>query len=95
MPKQIVRTTPDQWKRVGKETQESRYHRVHAQKDLADDAWRFVAVRRGDGVNGCTVLGQYETAAEARARCEADEYAFRWDAIDVAREKGFSVKGKR
>lgn len=78
MPSKAVRTTPEQWRRVGAETQESRGHRVQAQRDCVDDAWRFIAVRRGDGIHECKVLGSYETAQEARARCEADEYEFHW-----------------
>jgi hypothetical protein len=78
MPSSKVKTTPEQWRRVGAETQESRYHRVQAQRDLVDEAWRFVAVRRGDGIRPCVVLGTHEKASEARAQCEADEYEFHW-----------------
>lgn len=85
MPSERVRTTPDQWKRIGPESQESRAHRVHAQKDLVADAWRFVAVRKGDGIHECKLLGTFDTAKEARAVCEADEYEFHWPEQSDAR----------
>ncbi len=77
MPSSKVKTTPDSWRRVATETQESKGHRVHAQKDI-EQGWVFVAVRKGDGIHPCKVLGQFEKASEARACCEADEYEFHW-----------------
>lgn len=81
MPSERVRTRPEDWKRVATETQESKHHRVHAQRDLVDEAWRFIAVRRGDGIHPCKVLGSFEKASEARACCEADEYEFHWEHV--------------
>lgn len=91
MPKAEVKSTT--WKRVGVETQESEAHRVHAQKDLVADAWRFVAVRKGDGVHPCKMLGTFDTAPEARAACEADVYDFHWDDTDIGRRDKIKVKG--
>ena len=85
MPKAEVRSTT--WKRVGVETQEAEGHRVHAQKDLVSDAWRFVAVRKGDGINPCKPLDTHDTAAQARAQCEADVYEFHWGDPDRSVER--------
>lgn len=75
MPQAEVRSKT--WRRVGAETQEAEGHRVHAQKDI-EQGWVFVAVRKGDGIHPCKILGQHAKAADARAMCEADVYDFHW-----------------
>jgi len=79
------------WRRVGTHTQEAEGHRVHAQMDLVDNAWKFVAVRKGDGIHQCKTLAQFDTAKEARAHCEADDHDFHWEPMDISSVQGFRL----